>query len=86
MFYLAGPTKEIQGRSLDLLDVVGQVEVAREDLAFIVNDGAKQYFSRWFEYIVEVTFLIDIVPNMRQIAAYQQHQEIYRAWHAFQLL
>ena len=86
MFYLAGPTKKIQGRSLDLLDVVGQVEVTREDLAFIVNDGAKHYISRWFEYVVEMTFLIDIVPNMPQIAAHQLHQEIYRPWHAFQLL
>ena len=35
LFYLGGPTKNIQGQSLDLLDVVGQVEVARENLAFI---------------------------------------------------
>ena len=54
LFYLRGPTKKIQGRSLDLLDVVGQVEVAREDLAFIRNDGAKEYFSRCFEYAVEM--------------------------------
>ena len=35
LFYLGGPTKNIQGQNLDLLDVVGKVEVARENLAFI---------------------------------------------------
>ena len=35
LFYLGGPNKKIQGRSLDLLDFKGQVEIAREDLAFI---------------------------------------------------
>ena len=34
-FYLHGPTKKIQGRSLDLLDILGQVEVTRGDLHFI---------------------------------------------------
>ena len=49
LFYLRGQTKKMQGRSLDLVDVVGQVEVARKDLPFIRNDGAKEYFSRCFE-------------------------------------
>ena len=34
--------------SLDLLDLLGQVEVDCWDLAFIQNDGAKEYFSRCF--------------------------------------
>ena len=50
LFYLRGLTRKIQGRNLDLLDFVGQVEVAHEDLAFIPNYGAKEYFSRFFEY------------------------------------
>ena len=33
--YLRGPTKKIQGQSLVLLDVLGQVENTRKDLAFI---------------------------------------------------
>ena len=74
-FYLRGSTKKIQGRSLDLLDVVGQVEVAREDLAFIRNDGAKEYFSRCFESAVEMASLFDIVLSMPRIAARQQHRE-----------
>ena len=53
------PTKKIQGRSLDLLDVVGQVEFFCEDLAFIRNDGAKKHFSRCFEYAAEMASLID---------------------------
>ena len=75
LFYLRGPTKKIQGRSLGLLDVVGQVEVAREDIAFIRNDGAKEYFSRCFEYAKEMASLIDIVQSMPRIATRQQHWE-----------
>ena len=41
LFYLRRLTKKIQRRSLDLLDVVGQVKVARKNLAFIQNNGAK---------------------------------------------
>ena len=75
LFYLRVPTKKIQRRSLDLLDFVGQVEVARADLAFIRNDGAKEYFSRCFEYAVEMASLIDIIPSMQRIATHQQYRE-----------
>ena len=44
LFYLRGSAKKIQRQSLDFLDTVRQIEVAREDLAFIRNDGAKEYF------------------------------------------
>ena len=74
-FYLHGPTKKIQGWSLDLLDILGQVEVTRGDLPFIWNDGVKQYFSCCFEYGVKMVSLINIVPSMPWIAVCQQHQE-----------
>ena len=72
---MRGPTKKIQGRSLDLLDVAGQVEVALEDLAFIRNEGAKEYFSRCFEYAVQMASVINIEPNMPRITACQHHRE-----------
>ena len=75
------PAKNIQERSLDLLDVVRQVEFFLEDLAFIRNDSAKEYFSRCSEYAAEMASLIDIVPSMLRIAACQQH----RVWHVFQI-
>ena len=71
LFYLRGSTKKIQGRSLSLLDAVGQVEVPHEDLAFNQNDGAKESFPHC--YSAEMANLIDIVPSMPQIAAQQQH-------------
>ena len=74
-FYLHGPTKKIQGQSLNLLDVLGQVEVARKDLLFIRNDGVKEYFSRCFEYAVKMVSLVNIVPSMPRIAVCQQHRE-----------
>ena len=54
---------------------MGQVEVTREDLAFIRNDGSKEYFSRCFEYAVEMASLIDIIPSMPRIATRQQYRE-----------
>ena len=69
LLYLRGPTKKIQGRKLNLLAVVGQVEVTREDFTFIRNDGAKEYFPRSFKYAVEMASLIDIVPSIPRIAA-----------------
>ena len=65
----------MQGQSLDLLNVVGHAEGAREDLVFVRNDSAKQYFSRWFEYVVEMASLIDIVPNMSRVTAHQQYRK-----------
>ena len=50
------------------MDVVGQVEVAWEDLTFIRNNNAKEYFSPCFEYAVEMASLIDIAPSMLRIA------------------
>ena len=72
LFYSRGPTKV--SWSLNLLDVVGQVEVARKDLTFIWNDGAKEYFSRCFEYVLVMVSLTDTVPSMPWIATHQQHQ------------
>lgn len=74
LFYLRGPTKKIQGRSLDLYDVVGQVKIAREDLAFVRSDGAKIFFTRCFEYASQVAGQISIFPCMPRIAARQQHR------------
>ena len=64
----------MQGRNLDLLDVVGFAEVAREDLAFIQNDSAKEYFSCCLEYAVEMVFLIYIMQSVPWIVALEQHR------------
>ena len=66
----------MQGRNLDLLDIASQVEITREDLAFIRNDCAKEYFSRCFKYAVEMASLIDIVLSMPRVAARQRQREI----------
>ena len=83
LFYLRGLTRKIQGRNLDLLDFVGQVEVAHEDLAFIPNYGAKEYFSRFFEYAVEMASLIAIVPSIPRIPSRQQHRKEHMYFNYF---
>ena len=76
LFYLSGPTEKIQRQSLDSLEVVRQVEIAGENIAFTRNDSAKEYFSRCFECAVEMASLIDIVPSMPQIAARNQPKKM----------
>ena len=66
----------MQWRNLDLLDIASQVEISREDLAFIRNYCAKEYFSRCFKYAVEMASLIDIVLSMPRVAARQRQREI----------
>ena len=44
LFYLRDPTKKIQGRSLDLYNVVEQVMVARDNLVFAGSDEEKKIF------------------------------------------
>ena len=43
--FLKGPTKKIQGRSLDLYDVVGVVRSARADLMFERNDENYVFYA-----------------------------------------
>ena len=50
-FFLRGPTKKIQGRSLDLY-VFGRVMVARDDLVFARNDEGKKVFCTLFRICI----------------------------------
>ena len=74
LFYLWGPTKKIQGRSLDLCKVVGQVMVICNDLVFAQSDEGKKFFARCFKYASEIAGLINVKPSMPWIAAHQQHR------------
>ena len=61
---MRGPAKKIQGRSLDLRNVVGQVVVARDDLVFAPSDEGKKLLARCFEYASEIAGLINVTPSM----------------------
>ena len=64
LLYLRGPPKKIQGRSLDLYNVVGQVMVARDDLLFALC----------FEYASEIAGLINVMLSMPPVPSHQQHR------------
>ena len=64
LFYLSGPSKKIQGRSLDLYNVVWQVMVACDDLIFARSDEQKNFFAPCFEYASETAGLINVMPSM----------------------
>ena len=74
LFYLRDPTKKIQGRSLDLNNVVGQVMVISGDLVFARSDEGKMFFARCFEYASEIAGIINVTPSMPRIAARQQQR------------
>ena len=65
LFYLRDPTKKIQGRSLDLYNVVEQVMVARDNLVFARSDEEKKiFFARCFEYASEIASFINVTPSV----------------------
>ena len=74
LFYLRGPSKKIQGRSLNLYNVVGQLIVTCDDLDFARSDEGKKFFARCFEYASEIAGLINFTPSMPRIAVRQQHR------------
>ena len=74
LFYLQGPTKKIQGRNLDLYNVVGLVMVAPNNLVFAWIDEENKFFARCFEYPSELAGPINVTPSMPQIASRQQHR------------
>ena len=62
---MRGPTKKIQGRSLDLYNVVEQVMVARNNLVFARSDEEKKiFFARCFEYASEIAGFINVTPSV----------------------
>ena len=46
--YLRGPSKEIQGQSLDLYDVVGQIKVVQRYLQHKRENADESFFKRCY--------------------------------------
>ena len=74
LLYLRGPPKKIQGRSLDLYNVVGQVMVARDDLLFARSEEGKKFFALCFEYASQIAGLINVMLRMPRVPSHQQHR------------
>ena len=61
--YLRGPTEKIQGRSLDLYDVVSQVQQARDDLEYVRKNCENGFFKRCFDYASNIASLVSMPPS-----------------------
>ena len=70
---MKGPTKNIQGRSLDLYDVVGVVRSARADLMFERN-GEDYVFTHCFSYATDLVPLFNVEPSSPRTAVRQSHR------------
>ena len=73
--YLRGPTEKIQGRSLDLYDVVSQVQLARGDLEYARKNCENGILKRCFDYASNIASLVSIKSSKPRIAARQVHRE-----------
>ena len=72
--YLRGPSKKIQGESLDLYDAVGQIKVVQGDLQH-EKMQMRVFFKRCYNYACSMAKLVGIVPSMPGLASRQMHHE-----------
>ena len=66
--YLRGPSKKIQGESLDLYDVVGQIKVVQGDLQHERENAEQSFFKRCYNCACSMAKLVGIVPSMPRLA------------------
>ena len=91
---LKGPTKKIQGRALDLYDVVGQVQLARTDLMFERDNDDLAFFKRCFTYAKdfaalfgeEVCSVLLLVNATRLMQKHKHHWSTGLAMHTYHFL
>ena len=72
--FLKGSTKKIQGRALDLYDVVGQVQLVRSNLMFERDYGDFAFFKHCVAYANNVAALFGEEGSIPRTAARQHHR------------
>ena len=68
------PTIKIQGRSLDLYDVVKQVEAAKLHLKCERDDPNHAIYNRCFKYAKDLAALVNAEPTMPRTVGRQRHR------------
>ena len=61
--YIKAPLKKIQGRSMDLYQVVDVIRNTQMDLRFLKSEES-DFYQRCYDYAIRICNLIDIKPNM----------------------
>ena len=72
--YIKGPIKKIQGRILDLYEVVDVTRNTQTDLRFLRSEES-DFYRRCYDYAIRICNLIGIEPSMPRITEKQVHRE-----------
>ena len=72
--YIKGPIKKIQGRSLDLYEVVDVIRNAQTGLRLLRSEES-DFHQRCYDYAIRICNLIGIEPSMPRITEKQVHHE-----------
>ena len=73
--YIKGPIKKIQGRSLDIYEVVDVIRNNQTDLRLLRSEES-DFYQRCYDYAIRICNLIGIEPSMPRITEKQVHREI----------
>ena len=72
--YIKGPIKKIQGRSLDLYEVLDVMRNTQADLRLLRSEES-DFYQRCYDYAIRIYNLIGIEPSMPMITEKQVHRE-----------
>ena len=72
--YIKRPIKKIQGRSLDLCEVVDVMRNTQTDLRLLRSEKS-DFYQRCYDYAIHIYNLIGIKPSMPRITEKQVHRE-----------
>ena len=72
--YIKGPIKKIQGRSLDLYEVVDVIRNTQTNLRLLKFEES-DFYQRCYNYAIRICYLIGTEPSMPRIAEKQVPRE-----------
>ena len=72
--YMKGPIKKIQGRSLDIYEVVDVIRNTQMDLRLLRSEES-DFYQRCYDYAIRICNLIGIEPSMPRTTEKQDHRE-----------
>ena len=72
--YIKRPIKKIQGRSLDLYDVVDMMRNTQTDLRLLRSEES-DFYQRCYDYAILICNIIGIEPSMPRITEKQVPRE-----------
>ena len=72
--YTKGPIKKIQGRSLDIYEVVDVIRNTQTDLRLLRSEES-DFYQRCYDYAIRICNLIGIEPSMPRVTEKQVHRQ-----------